>query len=568
MPVASRIETKQLTVLELLKTDFKYVVPVYQRDFAWRAEEEVKQLWDDVVEAMREGQPDYFLGTLVVEENQEDKIRQVIDGQQRLAVLSMIMSVIRSLYQENGHDGRANGVYRDYLGSEDRRSGLLEPRLTLNRTNQGMFAEYVVAYQPEEAIQAVAQDRTLRSSNLQLLEALLLLRSRISERIAGEQRFDSFLLDLEDYLKDRVVLIVVSVGDENDAYLIFETLNDRGLELSISDLLKNYIYRQARNRLEDVQRQWEEMVILLGNQDPTQFLRHYWLSKFGVVRERELYKQLRERFSTAQSVLTLMSELRDAADKYGALSNALHPIWTGYSTQARADLETLQLFGLSQFRPLLLAALDRLAQREIERLLRIVVVISLRYSIIGSLATSTIERAYSDAAVAIRQRHLTSASRVFSQLRNAIYPDDERFKSDFASKAIKTAKLARYILAEIADTVQEEGEFDVRRDEQRITLEHIMPKTRSQGWLNAAQDEEEYREYVEHLGNLTLIERDVNRAVGNTSFLAKRDAAYARSNIRITRELCTSEDWSVQTIKDRQLGLAEVAAGVWRYPPA
>ena len=76
-------------------------------------------------------------------------------------------------------------------------------------------------------------------------------------------------------------MVLMLVRDEADAYLIFETLNDRGLDLSTSDLLKSYILGKAGNRLDAIRKQWEEMVFLLGTQNETQFLRHYWLSKYG-----------------------------------------------------------------------------------------------------------------------------------------------------------------------------------------------------------------------------------------------------------------------------------------------
>lgn len=187
-------------------------------------------------------------------------------------------------------------------------------------------------------------------------------------------------------------MILVSVGDEADAYLIFETLNDRGLELSISDLLKNYIFGRAGNRLDIVRKQWQEMAVILGTQDQTQFLRHYWLSKYGVVRERDLYREMKRQFASQSAVLRLMTELRDAADNYAAISSVDHPTWKEYGTSLRKDLEALQLFGLSQFRPLLLAALDALKEEEIPKLIHMIVVVSMRYSIIGSLGTGNIEK--------------------------------------------------------------------------------------------------------------------------------------------------------------------------------
>jgi hypothetical protein len=220
---------------------------------------------------------------------------------------------------------------------------------------------------------------------------------------------------------------------------------------------------------------------------------------------------------------------------------------------------------LSQFRPLLLAALDSLPEQEIPKVLRIVVVLSMRYSLIGSLGTGNIEKAYSDAAVNVREGAADTAAKVFSLLKG-VYPDDERFAADFASKVIGKARLARHILAAVANAQQPETELEVVEDESKVTLEHVMPKTRSSGWRDAASDESEYLAYVDRLGNLTLIERDANRGAGNAPFVKKKKDAFSKSDIAITQDLCTYAKWTVAEIVERQLKLADLAVKAWSLP--
>jgi hypothetical protein len=274
---------------------------------------------------------------------------------------------------------------------------------------------------------------------------------------------------------------------------------------------------------------------------------------------------LKTKFANTQRVLALMAELRDAADKYAAILNVDHPTWKGYGTPIRRDLETLQTFNLSQFRPLLLAALDVLEPQEIESLVRVIVVVSMRYSIIGSMGTGNMERAYSDAAVAIRDGKAKTVAKVFGLLA-PIYPDDQRFEADFAVKTITKPKLARYILAGIANAAQPEQELEVVQDEKRVNLEHVMPKARSEGWASAAVDEAEYLAAVDLIGNMTLIEREANRAAGNASFERKKEEAFSKSALAITQELCTYGDWAVTQIAQRQRRMAKKAIKVWSLP--
>ncbi|MEN6536538.1 MAG: DUF262 domain-containing protein [Bryobacteraceae bacterium] len=557
----AQIHSDLETIGHILTTDFRYKVPPYQRNFSWTSEE-VNQLWDDITDAMDEDRPEYFLGTIVVHEQRDEKTRTIIDGQQRLATLSMMLAAIRTVYAEND-DERAGEVYSAYLGMKDRRTRVTESRLSLNDTNEPTFQAHVVENASDAMVESALKDKSLTSSNHLVVQAMKILRDSI--RSKSKPKHETFLIDLEEFIRDRIVAILVRVGDESDAYLIFETLNDRGLELSISDLLKNYLFGKAGTRLSTVRKQWEEIVFLLGNQNQTQFLRHYWLSRYGVVRERDLYKEMKQKFASQSAILKLMGDLRDAADKYAAVLNVDHSTWKEYGTSVRRDLESLQLFGLSQFRPLLIAGLESLEPDQLAKLLRVVVVVSMRYSIIGSLGTGNIEKAYSDAAIRVRERKADTAAKVFALLKN-IYPDEDRFEADFSLAEISKPKLARYILACIGNHVQGNKAVAILDDEKQVNLEHVMPKTRTSDWVKAAVDEDEYLDYVNRLGNLTLIEYDKNKVASSASFEKKKDQAYKCSGIKMTADLRQFNQWTVAEIEKRQQELAKIALKVWNLP--
>lgn len=558
------IRSELLGVGNIFKADLRYRVPPYQRNFSWSADE-VEQLWNDVTGAMEEGRPDYFLGTIVVGDDEEGKVRTIIDGQQRLATLIMIFAAIRTVYASHS-DERHQEVYQEYLGLKDRKTRLTKSRLTLNEVNEPPFQKLVVENSADANLAAATLDRSAAPSNRLLAQAAALIRSKVAAKAKAAHSFDTFLINLEDFIKDRVIMIQVIVGDESDAYLVFETLNDRGLDLSTSDLLKNYIFgRVGPGNLDVVRKQWSEMTLILGTQSETQFLRHYWLSHYGRVRERDLYREFKQRFSSAPKVIELMTKLRAAADNYAAMSSSDHPFWVGYPTSVRSDIDTLQLFGLSQFRPLLQAVMETFDKDGIGKVLRLIVVLSMRYSVIGSFGTGIIETAYAEAAVGVRAGKLKSPAQIFVALR-AIYPAKDRFYKDFSDAELSKPRLARYVLTSLANDMQGGRELGVLEDEKKVNLEHIMPKTRSGEWAKAAADEGEYLQYVNRIGNLTLIERGINTAIGNTSFGKKRDEAYAKSDIVATSQLTKFADWTTAEIAARQKDLATVATKVWSVP--
>ena len=118
-------------------------------------------------------------------------------------------------------------------------------------------------------------------------------------------------------------------------------------------------------------------------------------------------------------------------------------------------------------------------------------------------------------------------------------------------------------MAGIANELQPETDLEVVQDEKKVNLEHVMPKTRSDKWSDAADDETQYLSNVDRLGNMTLIEREANRAAGNASFERKKTDAFGKSNIVMTKELCKQKRWAIKEISDRQRQLADIAAKVW-----
>ena len=138
--------------------------------------------------------------------------------------------------------------------------------------------------------------------------------------------------------------------------------------------------------------------------------------------------------------------------------------------------------------------------------------------------------------------------------------------SIIAFKTTSKAKLARYILSEIATHMQGTVLQQITENEKVCTLEHIMPKSRTADWVKAAKDEAEYYAYVNRLGNLTLIERAVNMVSGSSKFPKKVSEAYAKSELKMNTELAEYSRWTTAEIQNRQAKLANHAVTVWRLP--
>lgn len=552
-----RIDSDALSLGELFRRPVIYSVPVYQRDFAWTVDE-VDTLWEDLAMAITDDRSEYFLGAVTVNEDPEAKKCEVIDGQQRLAVLSMIFAAIADFWKSQGKESRFHGVFRDYLGAEDRRTGQVLPKLTMNETNDPIYQAVVLRGQKY----TVKDKKLWPASNALLDDAHDAIQKHVEEWTATFDDAESAVLDLEEYLSAKVNIILIQTSDESDAFVLFETLNDRGLDLAVSDLVKNYLFSLSGAYLERFKKVWIEVATLVGSENLTMFLRHCWLSEYELVREKELYRTLRAKVKGTTGMRQFVEALRKKAEFYAALTNPEHAYWVDLPTDVREHLDALLLFKVTQFRPVLLSAMETQKGDFVAKILRMVQIVSFRYTVISALGTGNLEKIYSDCAIALREKKVKGIKDVFLRLKSA-YVDDDRFATNFADKRFSNAAIARYILAELNDALETDREKRVDEGTGRITLEHIMPKTRSKAWTGAADNNEEADEHTDKIGNLTLLEKGKNRGIANVSFEEKKKKAYATSSLALNRDLANVTDWNVNEIRKRSTDLAKVARKVW-----
>ena len=210
------------------------------------------------------------------------------------------------------------------------------------------------------------------------------------------------LNDWLDYIDNKAKVIVVNVSSEANAYTIFEVLNDRGIDLSIVDLLKNYLFRIAGTRLRDVQDAWTSMCSRIESVAREwaikTFICHVWSSRHGLTRERELYDRIKECVTGRQQAVDLAVELNNAAADYVALFNPANPRWRALGPAAQDAIYALGELGVIQNRPLVLVILRYLDDGEIRRVLPMLVCCTVRFLIGGSGGSGTLQNLFSTTA--------------------------------------------------------------------------------------------------------------------------------------------------------------------------
>ena len=411
-------------------------MPDHQRDFAW-TDEEVEQFLNDVIGAIQDSEEDYFLGLVVlVKPAQVEEPWEVLDGQQRLATTTMVYAAIREWLFSAGFEEDANKLQDDFIGSRELGETEAAPRLTLNINNRTLFRELVVDRHNDNFLASKYDVAPRYSSDRRLIEAAIMCRSRTaalaSQSSKEPQAQAKVLVDLAKYLRDQVKIVVMDVASTANAYRIFETLNDRGLDLTVLDLVKNHMFGRSAHRLSEVQSNWLTMLSNIAGRQADDFLKVFWTSKWGRIQRGRLFEEWRLKYgaSSPEQVVTLSVDLDQAADRCSALEVPDHDTWNSYSGACKRAVKSLSILGSHQTWPVMLAALEAFDTQQMERLLHHLITLTVRYQTIGRRRTGRLEIASARITHGISSGSLDTPHKVWKEY-TSIVPDDEEFGEDF-----------------------------------------------------------------------------------------------------------------------------------------
>jgi len=566
MVSSTLLHTDTEDLKELLSNGKTYSVPPYQRDYSWK-QEHWEDLWEDLttVEANHE---DHYMGAIVLESGERKQFR-VIDGQQRMATLSiLILACVDYLYglANEGVDATANGeraglLESSYLGAKDPTSLRITPKLKLNANDDDFFQLNLAQRKPPQG-----GVRGLRDSEKLLWDCFQFFKAKLKAKFSRNKRGDEIAAFVSDVVTERLVFISVRVPDQLSAYTVFETLNARGLELTETDLLKNYLLsladRLSRSQMDPVLRQWTRITARVGIASFPEFLRHHLNSHREYVRQKQLFKTIKRDITTLDHVFALLDRLEKDAAWFEGLNDYASEFWLDYPG-AKEQVRVLNLFNVSQFTPLVLAAKDVFtAPADMLEVLRYCAVISVRFNGVSRRSTHLLEEIYNRAALQVRRGTATTLAAVRQALR-PIYIPDEEFEADFSSLRLKnrstSGKRLRYMLAKIEKQL---SGVDISDEAMVATVEHILPENPgATGWEHFSAEAHD-RSY-ERLGNYSLLERSLNgQQAGNAPF-AQKQGVYVQSHYRTSTDLVQFTDWTEETIVKRQTDLARIAKTVW-----
>jgi hypothetical protein len=558
----------QPSVQELFTVTHQYVVPPYQRPYAWEPRN-VDDFWNDVSGV---GDHEHFLGPMVLH-NPGNDTRAVIDGQQRLTTIQLLLALIRDKYVDLGNPEVGGEKRSEAPQSLIRQSGYATRyRLQSGAANRSVLEDFVLRRPSDVERKTFKNKRHLeglskveRARNKDLIEAWGRLDRHVDKYLAEGSDPLKRLEELERGLVTRVSLVVLDVKDLEDAYLLFETLNDRGLRLSAADLLKSHLLQKFHERhpsdaasSEKAASTWDEMVDGLGGGDISGFLRHFLLRAHPKVRKADVFPVFKRDVADAGPEATL-ADLSEMGRLYAEIAR---PTNDGSDvSQVLADLNSTSV---DSHRIALLPGLRVLATKDFLALARVAEILSFRWVVTGGNAQE-LEELYQEAARLIHASQGRDIASALNLLRTA-WPTDEAFREEFARETLGYEYVASYALRKIEAALDPHEK--VIKAPSQVHVEHIMPRTPTDFWLERAGDDVPYDQTVRRWGNLTLLLGKVNSSISNGDWDAKKHGAagtggYSTSAIVMTRTLASLPDWDATLIDLRARWLAIVATRVW-----
>lgn len=561
----AELDARNLPLEKVFSNDYQFVIPRYQRQYAWGEEQSV-QLLEDLDEAIERAHDEpYFLGSIVLVQEPGQPAAEVIDGQQRLTTLTILFAVLRDLAE----DDRVRQALQQHLADTSKAwkaNASTKPRLSARKHDRDFFEKHIQREGATDRLLTISDTAADTDSRRAIRDNARALRERLCTW-SDHKRTALFELMVE-----RTFLVVVSTQDKESAYRIFSVMNARGLDLSPTDIFKSDIIGALPTDLEETYAdKWESQESDLGRELFEDLFRDIRTLATKVRAKRELLKEfpqqvLKSYLDSGQAV----SFVDDILLPYGeALEMAeldsfveASPTWTAVNGWLRKlrqldnqDWRPPALWALrhhpddAEFLAAFLRSLERLA---VSSMLR------------GEYTTPRTQR-YLDLLTELdRGAGLGAPSFGISEDEKKICRavlDGELY---WSLRSIRR----KYVLTRLDDLLA--AESGVVYNHKIISIEHVLPQNPAEDSEWTGLFTEEQRIYWTHrLGNLLLLNKRTNSAANRKTFTEKKKSYFLSrgggTNFQLTAQVLSEEQWTPEVVESRHERLTGRLLNEWGF---
>lgn len=598
----------------------RFVIPYNQRPWSWK-EKNIDELWKDILKTTNHffntkeidnlwservtpiGSP-HFIGAFVFEEKENDF--SVVDGQQRITAISMFITALRDntyLLLNNAKTSKSRGSLENYIDNfrswliSDFEDDVLISRLKVDDNYQSFFSEYIIECRNLDERKAFLDEFDKELDTEPVLKSFKKSFDHISSIVSDflknfptdDHRFNA-IKAIYSTLENCFICISSDVKEESFSYEVFKCLNAKGLPLSEADKLKNELFTQSKISEHDaIKKSWEVISSNTPYSAVSQFIRQRHVALVGDCPDSKLHSTITTTELENKYIPDVVKLWEYDSEIYARV--CLHKSVTGKNAYTENELEVLKeiknlKIGLASI--LLFAAHKQHFESDRDtffKLIKLAANFSFRVLTIGKKDTAVLESNLGKAARAVINGDSVKDIR---NILKAASPDSD-FQSDFENYSTRTTTSQFYILNRIEKYYLNPTPFVTVEHSQLFNIEHILPKNFDDKrdptgveWQWARIDKDKHKQYVNRLGNLALLEGEINRDVSSFDYGAKRGGnyptgyqvkkggiarqSYNNSLLPSIKRLVnnkTYKSWNFETIELRQKEMAETALNVW-----
>ncbi|WP_121058979.1 DUF262 and DUF1524 domain-containing protein [Helicobacter pylori] len=553
------MEAKATTLLEFIRESQtnQFVIPIYQRLYSWK-KEQCEQLWDDIIKiGGNDKMNGHFIGSILyvrVDDTHSSPLL-IIDGQQRLTTITLLFIALR-----------------DHLNDEDEflekfsRQKIQNRYLTNNDEKGDKKFRLILSESDKDTLLSLIDENKRKPSepSLKIIGNFKLFEEWIRK---NTDKLETIFKGLEKLM---IVWIALKKG-KDDPQLIFESMNSKGVELTQTDLIRNYIVMETEIKKQEgfYNQYWRAMEEDFKQNETlfNQFVRHYLTIKTreipNINKVYEAFKDYRQKKGIEVEVL-----LQDLQKYCGYFCQIV------FKKEADKDLNKALSFlvdlEMDVVYPLLLELYSDysdgvLSKADFIPIIALVESYICRRAVCG-LGTKSLNKVFSSFTKKInKDQYLESIEAHFLSLEKTTgkFPKDSEFKDSLITIDFYKFKKNKYFLERLEN-------FDTKEpvNTQKCNIEHIMPQTLTPKWQRDLGENFQaiHDKYLHTIGNLTLT--GYNEEYSNNSFQEKRDMekGFKQSPLRLNQSLKDLEVFGEEEIKKRANDLADWALKIWTYP--
>lgn len=517
----------------------RFVIPQFQREYSWQ-NDEVVEFWSDLSSSVEAG--DYFLGLIILTE--EDDIKNVVDGQQRLVTLTLLATALYFEAMELGRKALADRIEADFLRSIDYDTDEKKPRVFLSDPDDNKTLQSIL--DTGEVPQADLLEDTVSFRIVQSFKYL-------KQKLKTDLKRDAFkrLGKWADFITNQLYFAVFIHPDRESAYTVFEVVNTRGKELTTADLLKSHVLSQTpESEKQERYEQWRAISQNFSSEASgstfVQYIRHAVTVEYGHVLPKDLYSFLSGKGSQSKpypSPPALLNLLSKRLPLYRQIDD---PTVSGPAMgQALETFAALNSLNVLTVRPILLALFDLDDPKPgLDYLLRLVV----RRIVVGNLGTGNIERRFSETARKIWEtKDWTALSHDLADLN----PPKDEFVNQLRKRSFNKGTLTFVRRSVLQENITPDAEG---------VLHWIWPKNTSD-WENLT-DQNSF--WAATLGNSIIANVSARPTLASENWDGFKQGLLQQAvDGELVDELEAYQNWDVKAIEETGKKVAEMAGDLW-----